>query len=101
MAHTTIRPELLSMLVCPETQSPLTIASNDLIARLNRAIALGTLKNKAGEKVAKPLDAGLVRADKRLLYPIIDDIPMMLVDEAVPLDQAAAAEGRSGATEAQ
>ncbi len=77
------------MLVCPDDQSSLTIASGELIERLNRTIAQGQLKNKAGQKLEKPLDGGLVRADKRLLYPIVDDIPMMLVDEAIPLDQAA------------
>jgi uncharacterized protein len=84
-----IRSELLTMLVCPDDQSSLTIASGELIERLNRTIAQGQLKNKAGQKLDKPLDGGLVRADKRLLYPIVDDIPMMLVDEAIPLDQPA------------
>jgi uncharacterized protein YbaR (Trm112 family) len=84
-----IRSELLKMLVCPETQSPLSIASGDLIARLNRAIARGQLMNKAGQPLKKPLDGGLVRADQRVLYPIMDEIPMMLVDESIPLDQPA------------
>ncbi len=84
-----IDSELLKILVCPESRSPLELASNELIAKLNRLIARGSLLNKAGQKLEKPIDGGLVRADKRVLYPIVDDIPMMLVDEAVPLDQAA------------
>jgi uncharacterized protein YbaR (Trm112 family) len=88
-----IRSELLKMLVCPETQSSLSVASSELIARLNRAIAQGQITNKAGQQLKKPLDGGLVRADQRMLYPIMDDIPMMLVDEAVPLDQAALKSG--------
>jgi len=32
--------------------------------------------------------SGLVCAQCRLLYPIRDDIPIMLADEAVPLDSS-------------
>jgi uncharacterized protein len=79
--------ELLKILVCPESQSSLSLASNELIATLNAAIARGQLKNKAGQKIDKPIGGGLVRADQTLLYPIVDEIPMMLVDEGIPLDQ--------------
>jgi uncharacterized protein YbaR (Trm112 family) len=82
-----MRPELLKLLVCPENQSPLSVASNELIAQLNREISGGRLQNKAGQKLARQLGGGLVRSDQSVLYPIVDDIPMMLVDEAIPLDQ--------------
>ena len=84
-----IHAELLKMLVCPENQSSLSIASSDLIAKLNHAIAQGQLKNRGGQTIEKPLWGGLLRADQTLLYPLVDDIPMMLVDEAIPLDQPA------------
>jgi uncharacterized protein YbaR (Trm112 family) len=77
------------MLVCPEDQSALSPAGSDLIARLNRAVELGQLKNRAGQQIEKRLSGGLLRADETVLYPIVDDIPMMLVDEAIPMDQAA------------
>ncbi len=83
-----VRAELLKMLVCPEDQSSLSLAGGDLIARLNCAIDLGQLKNRAGQRVEKCLSGGLLRADRAVLYPIVDDIPMMLVDEAIPMDQA-------------
>ena len=41
--------------------------------------------------VASKIDEGLVREDGLLLYPIRDDIPIMLIDEAIPLDGIAAA----------
>jgi uncharacterized protein len=85
-----IRNELLKILVCPETQSSLSLASSELIATLNVAISRGQLKNKAGQKIDKPIGGGLVRADQTLLYPIVDEIPMMLVDEGIPLDQIGA-----------
>ena len=86
-----LRTELLEILVCPKDHSPLRLAGTDLIARLNHAIALGTLKNRAGQKIERRLGGGLVRGDQSLLYPIVDEIPMMLVDEAIPLDQDALA----------
>ena len=58
-----------------------------MLERVNRAIAERSLKNRAGETLTRPLDGGLLRADRAVLYPILDDIPMMLVDEAVVLDK--------------
>lgn len=84
-----IRTELLKMLVCPEDRSELSIASSELVARINAAIAAGTLVNKAGCKVERPLDGALVRADQTVVYPVVEEIPMLLVDEAIPLDQPA------------
>src|SRR5690606_14151318 len=84
-----IRPELLSMLVCPENRAPLELATSDLLGVINRAVTLGEVVNKAGRKVDKQLDAGLVRADQTVLYPVFDEIPMMLIDESIPLDQPA------------
>ncbi len=84
-----LRPELLKVLVCPETQAALEFADDELLARVNRAIAAGQLQNRAGQTLAQQLDGGLVRADRAVLYPVVDDIPMMLVDEGVLLDQPA------------
>lgn len=84
-----LRNELLSILVCPETRQPLTLADDKLLARLNRAIARGALLNKAGQPVKQPFSGGLVRDDEVVVYGVVDDIPMLLIDEAVPLDQPA------------
>ncbi len=79
--------EMLSILVCPVDHTPLTLADDQLLTRLNRAIAAGRMHNKAGHAVEKALEGGLVRADGDLLYPIIDDIPVLLAEEAIPLSQ--------------
>ena len=78
--------ELLDILVCPETKQPLRLADEALLSRLNSAISAGSLENRAGAQVRVSLDAGLLRQDGELLYPIRDDIPIMLLDEAIPLD---------------
>ncbi|HVC99101.1 MAG TPA: Trm112 family protein [Pirellulales bacterium] len=84
-----IGKELLDILVCPQDRTSLELADPDLVAKLNRSIAAGVLMNMAGEKVEQPLDGGLVREDGTLLYPIVDGIPVMLVDEAIRLPKDA------------
>lgn len=80
-----IDQQLLDILACPETKEPVTVADDALIAKLNAAIEAGDLKNRAGESVSENIDGGLVRQDQKYLYPIRDDIPIMLIDEAIPL----------------
>jgi uncharacterized protein len=80
-----IDAELLKILCCPETHQELRVAEPGLVEKLNQQIAAGGLKNRAGQLVAKQIDCGLVRADGKYLYPIRQDIPVMLVDEAIPL----------------
>jgi len=82
-----IDKETLKILVCPKDHSPLSLADHRLTDRLNRAIAAGRIVNQAGRKVTEPVSAALVREDRTVLYPIIDDIPLLLADEAIPLDQ--------------
>ena len=82
-----LKQELLDILVCPENHSRLTIADDALVARLNDALGRRQLQNVAGQTLETPLGGGLVREDKQVLYPIIDDIPMMLVDQGIPLAQ--------------
>ncbi len=70
--------ELLEILRCPETLQKLSPAPSELIERL----ASGPpLVNCAGKQVT--LDAGLVREDGAVIYPVKDGIPVMLIDEAV------------------
>ena len=81
-----VDPELLEILGCPENKTPVTLADDDLMARINAAIEAGTLKNRGGELVDAKVDGGLVREDRAYVYPIRDDIPIMLIDEAIALD---------------
>ncbi len=78
-------PDLLNILCCPETHQPVRLAEPELLQELNRQIAAGTLRNRAGKPVTEKIDGGLVRADGRFLYPIRNEIPVMLIEEAVPL----------------
>jgi uncharacterized protein YbaR (Trm112 family) len=78
---------LLDILVCPETKQPLRVAESDLLERLNGAIRQGSVTNRGGNVVTRALDGGLVREDGSVLYPVRDDIPIMLIDESIPLSK--------------
>ncbi len=78
--------ELLDILCCPETKQDLTLLDSKTIEKINKQIQLGTVKNRGGELVKEPIDAGLLREDKKYFYPIREDIPIMLIDEAISFD---------------
>lgn len=91
-----IDPELLEILVCPETREPVRPADEALLQRINAAIEAGRVTNRGGDPVESPLDEALVREDGRILYPVRDGIPVMLVDEAIELDGPAGGAGPNG-----
>ncbi|HNR31309.1 MAG TPA: hypothetical protein PKI11_10505 [Candidatus Hydrogenedentes bacterium] len=86
-AQPMVDPELLEILVCPENKTPVRLADEALVARLNAAIDAGALKTRAGGVIEGRIDGALVREDGAYAYLIRDDIPIMLIDEAAPLDQ--------------
>ena len=57
-----LSPDLLKILVCPKSKGPL-------------------------EYYAGPPEV-LVCRESRLVYPVVDGIPVMLIDDAQPLDDA-------------
>jgi uncharacterized protein YbaR (Trm112 family) len=79
--------ELLAILCCPESKLDVSLADDALIGKINDAINRGVLKNKAQKPVTEVLDGGLIRSDRKILYPIREDIPVMLIEEGIPLDQ--------------
>lgn len=77
---------LLDLLLCPETREKLTLAPTTLVDRLNAAVDAGTLKNRVGAVVRQRLDAALLRADGKFAYAVNDDIPNLILDEAIPVE---------------
>jgi len=78
--------DLLAILCCPETKLDVSLADEALITKLNDAVSRGVLKNKAQKLVTERLDGGLIRTDRKVLYPIREDIPVMLIEEGIPLE---------------
>lgn len=78
--------DLLNILCCPDTKQDVALADTIVIADLNGRIERKELLNKAGQPVTEQLDGGLLRADRKILYPIRDSIPVMLIEEGIPVD---------------
>jgi len=80
-----VNPELLEILACPETKQPVALASDAVLAAVNEKISAGSLRNRGGDKVEKPITEALVREDGKVLYPVDDGIPVMLIEESIEL----------------
>lgn len=80
-----IDKELLEIIRCPETKQKLTPAGAKQIDELNVRIESGELQDRGGEAIKDKIDGGLIREDGKFLYLIRDEVPVLLVDEAIPL----------------
>jgi uncharacterized protein YbaR (Trm112 family) len=80
-----VSPELIDILVCPETRQPVRAATAAELDGLNARVRAGLLRNRGGEAVPKPIQEGLVRQDGAILYPVDDGIPVMLIEESIEL----------------
>ena len=77
-----VDPELLEILVCPKSKGELTIVE------LPREVR-GALVEKYREhfRDEEPVvEQGLYCAASGLVYPVVSDIPIMLIDEATTVD---------------
>ncbi len=78
-------PEFVKILVCPDNRTPVRVASEKEICDLNQRIEEGILQNIGGRKVNEKIDGGLIREAGDRLYPVRNNIPVMLVEEAIQL----------------
>ncbi len=80
---------LIQMIRCPVTKSDLTVASQQLMSRLNERIASRELLNQLGQVVEVPIESGFVNQDESLLLPVRGGIVILIADQAIPLDKEA------------
>ncbi len=80
-----IDKELLEILVCPETEEPLEEAGREIIERVNELVELGTLVDRSGERVSEKIEEGLVCRGGRYLYPVRENIPILLIASSIPV----------------
>ena len=70
--------KLLEILCCPVSKTPLTRLPTSRLKTLNEAISAGTVQYVRGETVEDPLREALITEDSKVIYPVIDDIPILL-----------------------
>jgi uncharacterized protein YbaR (Trm112 family) len=75
--------KLVEILCCPVTKVPVKLISRDKLATLNRHIENGDINRQDGSMVTAPLESALITEDGRIVYPIEDDIPVMLEDQGI------------------
>ena len=75
-----IDPELLEILVCPKTKGELELVS--LPEEVRSELVKKYSEHFRDEEPV--VEEALYSADSKLVYPIVSDIPIMLIDEALP-----------------
>ncbi|MEM6511800.1 MAG: Trm112 family protein [Pseudomonadota bacterium] len=77
---------LLSILCCPVTHKGLSVAKADALKKLNDAISGGDAHNRSGAALDTEFSEALMTDDGKLLYPVVNGIPVLLEGEAISLE---------------
>jgi uncharacterized protein YbaR (Trm112 family) len=79
--------KLLEILCCPVSKTPLTRLPALRLKTLNRAISAGTIQYIGGEAVEQPLQEALITEDSKVIYPVVDEIPILLEEKGIGTTQ--------------
>lgn len=79
--------KLLEILCCPVSKTPLRQLEKSRLEKLNRAIEAGEVQYVHGEKVEAPLREALITEDSKVIYPVEDDIPVLLENRGIGTTQ--------------
>lgn len=74
--------QLLELLRCPESRLALHVLSAEKLQKLNAEIQAGNVKNHSGKVLSEALQEVLVSSDGNKGYPVVEGIPVLLIDES-------------------
>jgi hypothetical protein len=77
-----IAPNVLALIRCPMTGTPVRHATPALVDQANEMIRAGKLENQMGQTVREPLDDALTNEGEEWLLPIRGDV-ISLVKESL------------------
>ena len=80
-------PEFWNWLRCPQTRQRLLVAEPGTVEQLNARIVAGQARNRGGQLVTAPIEAGLLTEDQTWLYPVRQRLPVLLADEAIAMQR--------------
>jgi uncharacterized protein YbaR (Trm112 family) len=75
--------KLLEILCCPVSKTPLKLFDQKKLDLLNSAIENGEALFINGEQVLDPLQEGLITEDGKVIYPVQDNIPVLLEEKGI------------------
>ncbi len=70
--------DLLEILVCPKSGKKLEKATPELLKQVNQLIQKKQIHDAQGNRVEEKLEEALVQPETGILYPIRDQIPVLL-----------------------
>lgn len=82
-----MQKRLLNLLRCPVTHKGLSLAKREMLGRVNAAIQAGGMSNRDGTVLADSLAEALITDDSKMLYPVVNGIPVLLQGESISLGQ--------------
>jgi len=83
----TIDGKLLEILCCPVSKTPLVRLPPNKLKKLNAAVEAGQVQFVNGDAVTEPLREGLMTEDERVIYAVVDDIPILLEEKGIGTTQ--------------
>ena len=78
-----ISQDLLDIICCPTTKQDISLVSDDILNKLNQLQSDNQLTFKDGKLVTYPLSGALITKDQITIYPIRQDIPILLEEESI------------------
>jgi uncharacterized protein YbaR (Trm112 family) len=79
--------KLLEILCCPVSKTPLTRLPAARLKKLNESIAAGEVQYVQGDAVEQPLREALITEDSKVIYPVVDEIPILLEERGIGTTQ--------------